>query len=982
MSAAHLTALTEHLHKLAQHRVLTRCPDRQLLDDFVERQDQAAFATLVARHGPMVLRVCRRVLGHAQDAEDAFQATFLVLARNSRSIRKPEALADWLHGVAHRIAMKAQRSQARRRNHEARSARPQATTSPTWDDVQVVLDEEIRRLSEPLRAAFVLCVFEGKTGLCAAQELGIREGTLSSRLTRARQHLRQRLIRRGIELSAVMAALSVMEAATEASVPGTLAHATVRIGILVSAGQGAGGIPSHIATMASAAARALFLTRMKTAVILLCAGGVLAGGGVFARAITARALHSGGAPPAAIVAEGMSASARVARASDSSASTADQKTKKERIVHGRVLDPDGKPFSGAKIVFVGKDETPEAKGGSGADGAFSVTVPKLHSPHYLLAMKEGAGLDFFELSGRKTADPIEFRLVRDNLIRGRVVDTEGKPVAGVRVALQHVIDYGSSADSLLAEWKTRNEMAGLPASRKMLWLSDGFAAPTQTSGRDGSFVISGVGRERLAGLRLSGAGIADVDAWVVNRPGFDPAPYNEATRNNASKYFVERGDELRWLLHAPEFTLVAEAEKPIHGVVVDADTGKPRPGVEVALTRFGDGLVHVIPKAKTDANGQYQLHGARKLKDYMVEVQADPEAGYMASQARASDTPGYEPIMIDVRVMNGVVITGRVIDKSTGETLPGLVMAAVLSDNPFAKKYPEFGSSGSFPLESTRDDGTFRIVSIPGPVLLMGGPDRRWGRVSDLDCFRYKGPVPDPKYPQYFNVRGGFPEYYRVGGGRGLVQGTCCKVLQIDPGTKVVQEDIVLERASSLPVKIRDEKEQPIRQTWATGISATDFMYPVRIESESCFAYGVEPGKRRVMAFYEPTRKLFGSVVLNGNEKTPVVVKLGPPARLKGRLVTEEGTPVPRRLINVYYTDRQATEIYNHAHREQRIVTDGNGVFEIQDLIPDLEFKLYHDRSVRPTFQSNPVTQKAVIAKAGELLDLGDLKVKADAAGE
>src|SRR5205823_7599452 len=116
--------------------------DRQLLDDFAARHNQAAFTALVSRHGPIVLRVCRRVLNHEQDAEDAFQATFLVLARNSGSIRKREALAEWLHGVAQRTAMTAKRTAARRRNHEARlrSLTSEAGPSPTWDDVQAILD--------------------------------------------------------------------------------------------------------------------------------------------------------------------------------------------------------------------------------------------------------------------------------------------------------------------------------------------------------------------------------------------------------------------------------------------------------------------------------------------------------------------------------------------------------------------------------------------------------------------------------------------------------------------------------------------------------------------------------------------------------------------------------------------------------------------------------------------------------------------------
>src|SRR5947209_5165269 len=134
MATAQLDTLLRHLHQLAAGPRIALGTDRQLLDDFSACGDEAAFAALVARHGPMVLRVCRRVLNHEHDAEDAFQATFLVLVKNTRVIRRREALAGWLHGVAYRTAMKAKRSAARRRNHEARlpPPAPPRTADPTW----------------------------------------------------------------------------------------------------------------------------------------------------------------------------------------------------------------------------------------------------------------------------------------------------------------------------------------------------------------------------------------------------------------------------------------------------------------------------------------------------------------------------------------------------------------------------------------------------------------------------------------------------------------------------------------------------------------------------------------------------------------------------------------------------------------------------------------------------------------------------------
>src|SRR5262249_55499965 len=152
-----------------------------------------------------------------------------------------------------------------------------------------------------------------------------------------------------------------------------------------------------------------------------------------------------------------------------------------------------------------------------------------------------------------------------------------------------------------------------------------------------------------------------------------------------------------------------------------------------------------------DTQGRYEIRGARKAKAYMVEVSSDPATGHMACQARATDTPGYGAITIDVAMKKGVVITGRVVDRLSGKWVPGFAMASVLSGNRFAKDYPEFQSSAWFRTASTGDDGTFRIVTIPGPVILMGGPDQRHMPEGDVGRYRYRPPVPDPKYPKYFS---------------------------------------------------------------------------------------------------------------------------------------------------------------------------------------------------------------------------------------
>ena len=210
-----------HLRRVLHAESATALTDAQLLGRFTAGRDEAAFAALVLRHGSIVLGTCRRVLRNHHDAEDAFQATFLVLARLAGSIRKQESVASWLYGVAFRTAMKVRRGLARRQARERQAPSRQPTEVPSelaLRDLQQVLDEEVARLPGKLRAAFVLCCLECKSRADAARELDWNEGTLASRLAQARQRLRQRLLRRGVSLSAALSALALSDSAGAAAV--------------------------------------------------------------------------------------------------------------------------------------------------------------------------------------------------------------------------------------------------------------------------------------------------------------------------------------------------------------------------------------------------------------------------------------------------------------------------------------------------------------------------------------------------------------------------------------------------------------------------------------------------------------------------------------------------------------------------------------------------------------------------------------------
>src|SRR5262245_4082082 len=210
------TSLSQAIERLCGLTLSQGLTDGDLLHRFLREKDTAAFETLVARHGPMVLAVCRRILKNGADADDAFQATFLVLLRTARSIRKPASLASWLHGVARRTALHAKRSAARRRVKEA-AVVPKAETAERRDDLGEVLDEELAGLPEAYRAAIIPCDREGKTRKEAARELSCAEGTAASRLSRGRSLLAGRLSRRGVTLATGATLCSAVPAALVAS---------------------------------------------------------------------------------------------------------------------------------------------------------------------------------------------------------------------------------------------------------------------------------------------------------------------------------------------------------------------------------------------------------------------------------------------------------------------------------------------------------------------------------------------------------------------------------------------------------------------------------------------------------------------------------------------------------------------------------------------------------------------------------------------
>jgi RNA polymerase sigma factor (sigma-70 family) len=255
--------------------------DGQLLEDFVVRRDEAAFAVLVRRYGPLVFGVCKRVTGNTHDAEDAFQATFLVLARKAATVLPRAMVGNWLHGVAYRTARRAKAVAARRWAREKQvihMPEPIVETDPL-QELEPVLDGELNRLPEKYRVPLVLCDLEGSSPKQIARRLGLPEGTVSSRLTRARKMLAQRLRQRGFALSGAALATMVRGKSALANVPLPLASSTIKAATMVAAGCAAkSAVSAEVVVLTEGVLKAMLLTKLKIAMGVLLAASVLAYG--------------------------------------------------------------------------------------------------------------------------------------------------------------------------------------------------------------------------------------------------------------------------------------------------------------------------------------------------------------------------------------------------------------------------------------------------------------------------------------------------------------------------------------------------------------------------------------------------------------------------------------------------------------------------------------------------------------------------------
>jgi RNA polymerase sigma factor (sigma-70 family) len=934
-------------------------PDAQLLEWFVSLRDEtaeAAFEELMIRHGPMVFGVCRRVLQDVHDAQDAFQAVFLVLAHRAGSIRRKASVASWLFGVAQRVSRRARSRAARRRAIDKMAAeRTSERFVPAVQDTDwAILHDELDRLPERLKTPLVLCYREGETYAKAAQQLKLSDATLRGRLSQAKKHLERRLSRRGVTVPAALIAAGEMTQ-SQAAVPATLIHSTVQIAL---------GSTADIATavLARGVLNSMLLKQVKVAAVLglMTAVGITAG---IAWAVGPKhgMLQEGNDPPAQTVAAGETA--------------ATKKSSPEPIfVHGFVVDDAGRPVAGAS-VRANAFSNREASGITGTDGSFRILI-RVHQIDGIGLLTRSASADRlgfyrydYNLSKADAEKPARIILKPGQDVVVRVTDSSQAAVSGASVQIAGnyaVLDDGTTG----ADGSVKLHV---PTDAKVEWIvalkpGRGFdyaefgAIDDHGRSRGGAIAATlpgsialNLGASKTVGIKAvdrDGKPLAGVSfyPWLLHKDGrrsqvnfssrifvattgpdglatFDWLPANQESLTfwPASEGIAHRRVTLK---EGESGTVTATLTRTteIRGHVFHPD-GSPAAGINVSATGTGQGIDNGHGQARTAADGAYEMH-VSPGEAYAVFVD-EKDWG-----ARSR---------LDVFVRAGKAVDGVDFKLTRGTVVRGTVTIGA-ANKPAVGQYIRFDEAGGQAPEELREQGDrawrevrrqvgtqtdasghYSLRVGPGTYTLMGPPRTENEKITvnlEAELVRdFKMPRPEKGTLSGRVVRAG-------AGGEGVA------------GAKV---DIAAANQLGIPFTVTAGDDGRFR--------AERDLDPLTICAKS------RDGK-------------LGAIVEVGAEAAEVVIAVSPTATATGILLDTSGQPASKVSLEwgrrVYLDDEQRLSMTCFA---PRVVTDANGRFMLPGLVVGQEYDI-------SLLTKNDVYEAAgaVRPEKAEAIDLGTLR--------
>jgi protocatechuate 3,4-dioxygenase beta subunit len=809
-------------------------------------------------------------------------------------------------------------------------------------DECAILHDEIDRLPKRQRTPIVLCYLQAMTYDQAARALRSIEPTVRSRLAKARKHLKARLIQRGVS-GAVLGAL-VAGRARAAAVPSSCASRAVDAAARGMSAATAAGLAGSRGWVAS------FARSKGTAVAVALAGA----------ASIAVALARPDGPPKKNPAEdsgGAGASRRLAPpAVEPPAKTLD--------LRGRVVDPDGKPVRGASVrladfsAFREFHGTSEPMATTDASGTFTLAMPRVilersarnetgMMPPRLVASAPGFGPGVVELGDQlsETHD-VTLRLARDDVpIEGRIVDLQGKPIAGVKVEISGL--YGNRRGDL-NQWL--NAIRTDP--RAFVEVEDSSESvpyrDMRTTGADGRFRFEGLGRDRMVTFRISSPTIVLADAIAMTKD-FPPIRIFEKDLIGPEPIII----------YGHRFDFVAAPCRPVVGVVRDRDTGQPLVGVHVGGAAVLDrevgygGSLEPQNRSVTDRDGRYHLTGMPTAAKYRLLVSPGDGQPYPAAAfVESASGVGLAPATIDLRIKRGLLIRGRITDKVTGAPIIAGVEALAHSDNPHVDEYPGFRDSIP-PRAASTADGRFAIAVIPGPgILAVADNSYRYRRGVGSDQIPLSEPdkslptLPSRESPHRFNL-----------------------VVPFDAKTSTTPLDLQLDPGRSRSVKVVDADGKPVSGCFVYAQTPFESWSRHALDLANFEVIALDASKTRHVLVFHEGRKLGGDAVIDGQRTDPVIIVVRRCAVVSGRIVDGEGRPrTDIDLINYGFFPARPNEGVFRGD----CAVDRNGRFRIE-LVPGVSYSAMAENM--EVGGIGPVFERLKLAP-GELKDLGDIRLK------
>ncbi len=859
--------------------------DADLLARFCANRDEAAFAALVGRHGPMVWATARGILGNDHDASDTFQTTFLILARRAASLRTSSSLAAWLHRVAFRSAVAT--SRASRQRHRIEQAAALVRNDGSTPDRSAQVRAEVARLPHSYRLAVILCDLEGLTYAEAAARVGCTEAALRNRLARARGRLRNRL-EPGIIL------------------PPTLIPATVAVGLSQIGSRAIGG---------------WIMSTIKLGVALaVLGGGVTVGMAMLARRPVL--------PHAAVQEDA------------------------PLVIRGRIISPKGQPVGGATVnLFVATQPQDQAipTATSAADGRFDVSIPpqlaaaipafqpggsaRRPTPQtrpdlVLVATAPGFGVSW----ANADAFPIEaeVRLVESGPpVEGRVLDKAGQPVVGARVATLLVAEPKRKSATETPTAALNRVLArpdGQTNDEDLDYFPVGVSTTTDAAGR---FRLDGLGAERLVMGQISGPTIATTTltatTWPIGEiPTTIPVPKEFAGRDQPQ--FTNGGD---W---------TAEPTRIIVGSVRDAQSGQPLSGWKVtgSLNQGWFGLFGPAAETTSDINGHYRLVGLPGFIRYKVNLEAPQGQPYVSTLLDAEAEPGLAPVTFDIALPRAGLARGRVTNQATGKPVQGLISFVHLEE-------PKFLGSSQV---STDAAGRYEIAMPIGRSLLAFN-------ARDHDHYRlgqWARRITPPRDPTDLA-----PDNLAVY----EFTFNALAEIHVEPGaTAEVVDFVVTYQDAPLPVDREVVPFDPNRRVELTAIGPDgqpvngpevrgigDMTAGLHIRQNEAKIILDDFGwtdTRRITARHRG-RKLAGATMVTLDHGLTQVLRLEPWGEITGRVVTTDGTPIPRARIKPgpRFGPGSAVEpidVLPGTNDDGGLVTAADGRFHVVGLVPGTHY--------------------------------------------